>query len=185
MVTCTAPCVQDILHTEYFVLKKRYCEDEHIVDFTVPIYEPLPPQYFIRVVSDRWLHAETLLPISFRHLILPEKFHPPTELLDLQVRPLFSLCAAAFLIAHTRIFSLCLSTRCATPNTKLFTRIASRTSTLSRRKCSPRSTTRTITCFSARLLDLVRCAQHSTICGTGKRTGGQTGSKGVRARGRE
>lgn len=48
--------------------------------------EPVPPQYFVRVVSDRWLGAETVLPISFRHLILPEKFPPRTELLDLQVR---------------------------------------------------------------------------------------------------
>ena len=32
-------------------------------------------RYFIRVVSDRWINAQTLLPVSFRHLILPDK-HP-------------------------------------------------------------------------------------------------------------
>ena len=43
----------------------------------------MPPQYFIKVVSDRWLQAETVLPVSFKHLILPEKFAPPTELQDM------------------------------------------------------------------------------------------------------
>ena len=85
-----------ILHHEYFLLKSKYAEDEHIVNFFVPIFEPLPPQYFIRVVSDNWIASETLLPISFRHLILPEKFPPPTELLDLQPLPVSALCNQAF-----------------------------------------------------------------------------------------
>eukprot|EP00985_Skeletonema_marinoi_P033512 scaffold41511_cov88-Skeletonema_marinoi.AAC.1 len=33
-------------------------EDEHTVVFTVNILDPLPPSYFIRVISDRWLHSE-------------------------------------------------------------------------------------------------------------------------------
>lgn len=35
--------------------------------------------------------SETVLPISFRHLILPEKYPPPTELLDLQPLPVSAL----------------------------------------------------------------------------------------------
>nr|XP_027194673.1 U5 small nuclear ribonucleoprotein 200 kDa helicase-like [Dermatophagoides pteronyssinus] len=77
-----------ILHHEYFLLKQKYAQDEHIVKFFIPIFDPLPPQYFIRVTSDRWIGAETVFPVSFRHLILPEKFTPPTELLDLQPLPL-------------------------------------------------------------------------------------------------
>lgn len=80
-----------ILHHEYFLLKSKYCQDEHVVSFFVPVFEPLPPQYFIRVVSDKWLSSETQLPVSFRHLILPEKFPPPTELLDLQPLPVTAL----------------------------------------------------------------------------------------------
>jgi len=82
---------ETILHHEYFILKHRYAEDEHNLTFTVPIYDPLPPQYFLRVVSDRWLNCEALLPISFRHLILPEKYPPHTELLDLQPLPINAL----------------------------------------------------------------------------------------------
>ncbi|MFH4977102.1 hypothetical protein AB6A40_003811 [Gnathostoma spinigerum] len=80
-----------ILHHEYFLLKQKFCEDEHVVKMFVPVFDPLPPLYFIRIVSDRWLGSETVLPISFRHLILPEKYPPPTELLDLQPLPLSAL----------------------------------------------------------------------------------------------
>uniref|UniRef100_A0A8D0CCG7 U5 small nuclear ribonucleoprotein 200 kDa helicase n=1 Tax=Scleropages formosus TaxID=113540 RepID=A0A8D0CCG7_SCLFO len=85
-----------ILHHEYFLLKAKYAQDEHLVTFFVPVFEPLPPQYFIRVTSDRWLSCETQLPVSFRHLILPEKYPPPTELLDLQPLPVSALRNSAF-----------------------------------------------------------------------------------------
>lgn len=42
-----------VLHHEFFLLKKQYmkagAEVDHQVAFTVPISEPLPPQYFIKV----------------------------------------------------------------------------------------------------------------------------------------
>ncbi|TYI07384.1 hypothetical protein ES332_A10G223700v1 [Gossypium tomentosum] len=41
--------------------------------------------------DDKWLGSQTVLPISFRHLILPEKYPPPTELLDLQPLPVTAL----------------------------------------------------------------------------------------------
>ncbi|CAJ1373140.1 unnamed protein product, partial [Effrenium voratum] len=82
---------EQILHQEMFVLQERGADEEHTLNFTVPITEPLPPQYFIRVVSDRWINAQTLLPVSFRHLILPDKYPPHTELLDLQPLPLTAL----------------------------------------------------------------------------------------------
>ena len=75
---------ETILHHEMFSLKNRDSGDEHVLVFTVPILEPLQPAYFIRVLADRWLHSESVLPISFSTTILPAKFPPPTELLDLQ-----------------------------------------------------------------------------------------------------
>ena len=80
-----------ILFHDTFVLRQRYAEDEHNVSLTVPMFEPVPPNYYISVISDRWLHAETRLPISFKHLILPKKFPKPTPLLDLQALPLSAL----------------------------------------------------------------------------------------------
>ncbi|CAM9720895.1 unnamed protein product, partial [Phaeothamnion confervicola] len=69
---------------------------EHAVPFAVPLTDPLPPQYFVRVVSDRWLHAEHTIPVSFRHLLLPDKFPPPTELLDLRPLPVSALRNARY-----------------------------------------------------------------------------------------
>lgn len=28
--------------------------------FTIPLMEPLPPQYYVRLVSDNWLHVSML-----------------------------------------------------------------------------------------------------------------------------
>jgi len=80
-----------VLFHDIFVLRQRYAENEHSVTITVPMFEPVPPNYYISLVSDHWLHAETRLPISFKHLILPEKFPPPTPLLDMQPLPLSAL----------------------------------------------------------------------------------------------
>ena len=40
---------ENLLHQEYFLLKKSFAEDDHTVTFTIPIQEPVPPQYFIKV----------------------------------------------------------------------------------------------------------------------------------------
>ncbi|KAI0070649.1 Sec63-domain-containing protein [Panus rudis PR-1116 ss-1] len=80
-----------VLFHDQFILRQRYSQDDHNLTLTVPMFEPVPPNYYISVVSDRWLHAETRLPISFKHLILPEKFPQPTPLLDLQPLPLSAL----------------------------------------------------------------------------------------------
>mmetsp|Transcript_28044 Transcript_28044/g.66662 ORF Transcript_28044/g.66662 Transcript_28044/m.66662 type:complete len:2150 (+) Transcript_28044:160-6609(+) len=96
---------ETVLHSELFILKGRYIEEEHLVSLTVPMSEPVPPQYFVRVVSDRWLGAETVLPISFRHLILPEKFPPRTELLDLQPLPVSALRNPAYEAIYAKTLS--------------------------------------------------------------------------------
>lgn len=59
--------------------------------FTIPIFEPLPAQYYVRIVSDRWLATELTHPISFQHLILPDRHPPHTDLLDLKPLPVAAL----------------------------------------------------------------------------------------------
>ncbi|KXN92593.1 Pre-mRNA-splicing factor brr2, partial [Leucoagaricus sp. SymC.cos] len=80
-----------ILFHDNFILRQCYAEDEHNVTPTVPMFEPVPPNYYISIISDRWLHSETRLPIAFQHLILPAKFPAPTPLLDLQPLPVSAL----------------------------------------------------------------------------------------------
>ncbi|CAN9514188.1 unnamed protein product [Ophioblennius macclurei] len=87
------PINDHIYHSEYFLLQKKQVvsgEPQHVV-FTIPIFEPLPSQYYIRAVSDRWLGAEAVCIINFQNLILPERHPPHTELLDLQPLPVTAL----------------------------------------------------------------------------------------------
>lgn len=80
-------------HHEYFIITKRQVVRKERQDliFTIPITEPLPPQYLIRIVSDRFLGASDTVPVSFQHLILPEHHPPHTDLLDLDPLPVSAL----------------------------------------------------------------------------------------------
>ncbi|KAL5723149.1 DNA helicase [Ranunculus cassubicifolius] len=81
-----------IYHSELFTLTKRMAKAEpQKISFTVPIFEPHPPQYIIRAVSDSWLQAEAFYTISFHNLALPEAYTSHTELLDLRPLPVTSL----------------------------------------------------------------------------------------------
>ncbi|XP_059556832.1 activating signal cointegrator 1 complex subunit 3 isoform X2 [Myotis daubentonii] len=71
-------------------------KEAQLLVFTIPIFEPLPSQYYIRAVSDRWLGAEAVCIINFQHLILPERHPPHTELLDLQPLPITALGCEAY-----------------------------------------------------------------------------------------
>jgi hypothetical protein len=64
---------EKILHYEIILIKLHKASNDYDSTLYVFISEPLPPQYFIRVVSDKWVQCETTLPVSFRHLILPKK----------------------------------------------------------------------------------------------------------------
>jgi pre-mRNA-splicing helicase BRR2 len=80
-----------ILYHDYIVLKTKYAKEPYRLDFTVPLFDPLHPTYFMTVLSDRWLSCEMSFPMSFKYLLLPEKCPPPTNLLDLQPLNLTSL----------------------------------------------------------------------------------------------
>ncbi|KAM7267618.1 hypothetical protein ACFE04_009784 [Oxalis oulophora] len=86
-----------IYHSELFTLTKRMARGEpQKLSFTVPIFEPHPPQYFIHAISDSWLQSETFYTISFNNLQLPESRTSHTELLDLKPLPVTSLGNATY-----------------------------------------------------------------------------------------
>jgi pre-mRNA-splicing helicase BRR2 len=85
---------EQILFHDQFLLRKDYANSEmnqHLVELTVPIDEPMPPNYFVTVLSDRWMASETKLAVSFQKLVLPAKFPPHTPILDLQPLPTSAL----------------------------------------------------------------------------------------------
>ncbi|KAJ3077291.1 activating signal cointegrator 1 complex subunit [Podochytrium sp. JEL0797] len=88
----------EILHSEYFLLSKKSSLEPQKLVFTIPIprtdstTDELPPQIYVRAMSDKWIGSETVEAISFKHLILPTmKRSPHTELLSLQPLPVSAL----------------------------------------------------------------------------------------------
>ncbi|KAJ5467942.1 hypothetical protein N7475_005694 [Penicillium sp. IBT 31633x] len=81
----------EIYHHEYFILSRKKLYDDHELNFTIPLSDPLPSQIYIRVISDRWLGAETVSPVSFQHLIRPDTESMYTDLLNLQPLPISAL----------------------------------------------------------------------------------------------
>lgn len=81
----------EIYHHEFFILNRRKLNDDHELNFTIPLSDPLPNQIYVRAVSDRWLGAETVTPVSFQHLIRPDTESVYTDLLNLQPLPISAL----------------------------------------------------------------------------------------------
>ncbi|KAK3686849.1 putative steryl acetyl hydrolase mug81 [Vermiconidia calcicola] len=81
----------EIYHHEYFILSRKRMYDDHELNFTIPLSDPLPSQIYVRAVSDRWLGAETVHPVSFQHLIRPDTESVYTDLLNLQPLPVKAL----------------------------------------------------------------------------------------------
>jgi antiviral helicase SLH1 len=81
----------EIYHTEYFILSRKKLHNDHELNFTIPLADPLPSQIYVRAISDRWLGAETVAPVSFQHLIRPDTEAVYTNLLDLQPLPITAL----------------------------------------------------------------------------------------------
>lgn len=80
-----------ILHVDKFILTRGQMEDPHVMDFTVPLADPLPPQIIVRATSDYWAGSETSVAISFQHLIRPDTEPIQTKLLRLRPLPVTAL----------------------------------------------------------------------------------------------
>ncbi|KAF7524035.1 hypothetical protein G7054_g11547 [Neopestalotiopsis clavispora] len=81
----------EIYHHEFFILSRRKLYDDHELNFTIPLSDPLPTQIYVRAVSDKWLGAETVTPVSFQHLIRPDTESVYTDLLNLQPLPVSAM----------------------------------------------------------------------------------------------
>lgn len=87
------PDSNEMYHHEFVLISKKQVHkgEPQTLVFTIPIHEPLPTQYLVRAESDRWLGSQTTTAISFKHLILPERHLPHTDLLDLRPLPVSAL----------------------------------------------------------------------------------------------
>ena len=56
------------------VISEEVCQ----LIFTIPIVDPLPAQYIVRVTHDKWMNTTTVSTLSFRDMILPQIYPPHT-----------------------------------------------------------------------------------------------------------
>ena len=96
---------EHIYHSESFLLHKHQKDQVHKLTFTIPIFEPLPPQYYIVIKSDRWMGSENVHTLNFKHLILPDVYPNDTQLLDLHPLPRSALMNPAFEALYEKKFT--------------------------------------------------------------------------------
>ena len=78
-------------HNEYVIFSRRTHPEAITLDLSIPAFDPLPKQYFLRIVSDTWVGVEMLLPVSFQDIQRPiQKLHH-TDLIDLTPLPTTAL----------------------------------------------------------------------------------------------
>ncbi|KAF5297298.1 hypothetical protein FQA39_LY12137 [Lamprigera yunnana] len=82
------PDTNVIYHSESLAITKAVCMKVETLELvlTLPLIEPRPSQYLVRICSDRWMHATHQHSLSFKDLFIPSSYTPHTELLEL--RPL-------------------------------------------------------------------------------------------------
>ncbi|ODV89579.1 hypothetical protein CANCADRAFT_4197 [Tortispora caseinolytica NRRL Y-17796] len=71
----------ELLYSDMLFVYERFVGQEHVMEFTVPIASLVPPNYFVSLISDRWIGSQTRVPVSFKNLLLPRKFLAPTPLI--------------------------------------------------------------------------------------------------------
>jgi len=78
-------------HNEYVIFSRRTHPESITLDLSIPAFDPLPKQYFLRVVSDTWVGVEMLLPVSFQDIQRPVQKLYHTDLIDLMPLPTTAL----------------------------------------------------------------------------------------------
>lgn len=110
---------EKILYSEPISINRAHAENDHLLEFTVPLEDPVPPNYYITVISEKWLHSESRIPLVLYDMKLPKKFPAFTELLDLQRIPTSDLKKEEFIStfdfsyfnkAQTQVFQTLYST---------------------------------------------------------------------------
>ena len=80
-------------------------DSEHRIAFTIPIFEPLATQYFVKLVALDWLYAETQVELDLQDIVLPIQAGTHTDLLDLAPLPRNALQNNAYEKLYEQRFS--------------------------------------------------------------------------------
>lgn len=61
-----------IYHAEHLLFQRNNKSDPKEFEVIIPVRDPLPSQYFVRVMSDKWASCESLVPIPFNTISMPQ-----------------------------------------------------------------------------------------------------------------
>lgn len=87
---------QKILYDEIVPIDEHGVARGLAADFTVPTHEPLPPNLYVTLTSDKWMHSQWRAPVKMYNIRLPKKPALLTEVLDVQSVPTAALKNEAF-----------------------------------------------------------------------------------------
>lgn len=87
---------QNILHDDVITVTEASVTRILQLDAFVPVSDPLPPNLFVTVVSEKWLNSKWRAPVRMFHMRLPKKPLSPTPLLDVQNIAVSSLGKSEF-----------------------------------------------------------------------------------------
>lgn len=82
---------EKILYRDEVVIHKTKVNKDHVLEFTVPVLDPIQRNYYVTLMNEKWLQAEYRIPIDLSNLKIPKKFQSPTPLLDLENIPTHEL----------------------------------------------------------------------------------------------
>lgn len=89
-----------ILYSDRLVIKKEDLYEAQTLEIPIQLstvqQRRLPPNFFISVLSERWLNCEAQLALDILQLRLPKKFPAPTPLIDMNPIPTSELSVAQF-----------------------------------------------------------------------------------------
>ncbi|TID14932.1 hypothetical protein CANINC_004603 [Pichia inconspicua] len=78
---------EKIIYSDRVSIKREYMNEELHLNFVVPILENEQPNYFISIISEKWIYCEVRKPIMLTKLITPKKFPPATPLFESTLVP--------------------------------------------------------------------------------------------------
>jgi pre-mRNA-splicing helicase BRR2 len=92
---------EQLLHQDQLFVRKELINKIHYLDFSVPIFESEQPNYFVTIISDRWLFCESRTPIMLTKLQVPKKFPALTPLIESDLVPVSEIGIKEFVSAFS------------------------------------------------------------------------------------
>jgi hypothetical protein len=82
-----SPCCTSLKTAAWCTCLPLLQDKEHKITFTIPIFEPISSQYFVKLAAMDWLYAEAQVELNLHKIVLPVMAGAHTDLLDLSPLP--------------------------------------------------------------------------------------------------